>query len=337
MRNWVLGAFVLAIGCGDNSRSCGVGTKVEDGVCVPSLTCGPGTIADEETGECVADGTHVCTNGTRFDVVTGACQIDPGSCQNGTVLVGDACVDPTAEMIVDLEEGPEPNGLGFVEDSTAPAGRAMLKPSGPFVVHGTIAPHGDAPDVDTYLVTVDGPTIVEISTDGVGGLAAGFAVGPRLGIDLGGDTSKARIYARAAGTFELSVGDMRTMLDHTNVGGAGEYYLSLSPFAVPPPTVVSVPSTTTGSLAHGDLALYQATFPTTHPASWYLVSLDMPAALAVGAVTISVERSTEVDGQPAQIKTQVAGTELIVVDTNVSLVPGPVSFTLTIEPTVPDL
>ena len=88
--------------------------------------CGFGTIADEETGDCVPDGTVVCTNGTRFDPLTGACEIDPAACQNGTVLIDGACVDPAVAVVADLQEGPEPNGLGMIEASDAQAGNITL-------------------------------------------------------------------------------------------------------------------------------------------------------------------------------------------------------------------
>ncbi|NVB85496.1 MAG: hypothetical protein HOV81_44440 [Kofleriaceae bacterium] len=341
MRNWLLAVSVLALGCGDNSRTCGTGTKVEDGVCVPSLTCGAGTIADEETGDCVADGTHVCTNGTRFDPETSTCQIDPSACQNGTVLIGGACVDPTTDTLVDLVEGPEPNGLGVVEASASQAGNITVKPTGAFVVRGTIAPHGDAPDVDTYVVHVDMPTLLEISADGVGGVAAGFAAGDgvdpddwwRYGIDLGSDTSRRKVYLRDAGDYLIAVGDVRTLFDRattaapSGAGGTGAYYLSVSAVALPAATAVSVPSTATASLANGEVAFYQATFPS----GMHRVSVAMPSELAVGAVATADGHSAEVDGQPAEVAVNVAGSRLIAVDAQFALGTGPVAFTLAIQ------
>src|SRR5438445_12128105 len=142
MRNWLaasLTVIAVASGCGDNSRSCGDGTIDKSGYCVPSAP---------DTGV-------ACGLGTALDPVTGTCQIDPASCQNGTVLIDAACVDPTVGMIVDLQEGPEPNGLGVIEASDARAGTIELKAAGAFVVHGTIAPFADAhgngqldPDLD---------------------------------------------------------------------------------------------------------------------------------------------------------------------------------------------
>lgn len=272
--------------------------------------------------------------------------IDPSACQNGTVLVGGECVDPTTGMIVDLEEGPEPNGLGVLEDSTAPAGMFFVNPNGTYVVHGRITPHGDAPDVDTYRVLVNEPALLEISTDGVGGLAAGFAFQvpvSRLGVDLGSDTARRFVYAHAAGVYTLAVGDMRTMLEldsaAPDANGTGEYYLAVTPHPMPAPTEVLVPSTTAGTLAPGEVAFYQATFPSTHPAGWYRLTLDMPADLAVGALSmpgLTNGDAVEANGAPAVVTRQVSGSALIMVDTFVSLAPGPVDFTLTVEPTVPN-
>jgi len=82
--------------------------------------------------------------------------------------------------VIDAQEGPEPNGLGFIEPSDAQAGNVTLKGvgNGAFVVHGSIDPWRDInsdgtlePDVDTYLVTTDVPTFLRITADGVGGTA----------------------------------------------------------------------------------------------------------------------------------------------------------------------
>ena len=57
MRNWVLvvTAIAGALGCGDNSRSCGDGTIEKSGYCVPSapdggISCGAGTALDPTSG-----------------------------------------------------------------------------------------------------------------------------------------------------------------------------------------------------------------------------------------------------------------------------------------------
>src|SRR4051812_30736058 len=95
-------AALAATACGDNSRQCGNGTTDMNGVCVG--------------GE---GGGASCGDGTVLDPATNTCVIDPNACQDGTVLVGNQCVD-TGTLTPDIEEGSEPNGLGLLgEDSAA--------------------------------------------------------------------------------------------------------------------------------------------------------------------------------------------------------------------------
>src|SRR5678815_4529373 len=116
---------------------CGPGTLDNNGTCAPAATCGPGT-APNGSGNCVPD-PAACGAGTVFDALTGTCKIDPGSCQNGTVLVNNECVDPAVALVIDVQEGPEPNGMGVVEASLGQAGNVAVKPVGAaFVVHGTL-------------------------------------------------------------------------------------------------------------------------------------------------------------------------------------------------------
>ena len=158
--------IAMATACGDNGDRCGAGTTEADGVCtaLPAPACGDGTKLEN-----------------------GLCVVDPRTCQAGTVLIAGRCVDPSSALTVDLEESAEPNGRGIaagVEASDAPAGTITLRPiDTAFVIHGRLTPFADAdgdgqldPDVDTYLVTVDRPTLLEISVDGVGGAQGGFYV-----------------------------------------------------------------------------------------------------------------------------------------------------------------
>ncbi len=167
----MLAALSVAAGCGDDSKVCGPGTDDSDG-----------------DGSCEPGGQAACSDGTILDPETGSCVIDPSSCQNGTVLINNRCVDPTEGLVVDLSEGPEPNnaGVGGVEQSGAFAGEIELAaPGEAFVVKGTIDPYRDAdnsgevdPDMDTYVLSVAAPTLLEISVDGVGGLMGAFLVVP---------------------------------------------------------------------------------------------------------------------------------------------------------------
>src|SRR5258706_14246864 len=116
----VIGCACAIAACGDNSDQCGPGTINVANVCVPVAVCGPGTKADD-TGVCVPD-PSLCGAGTIFDAATSSCVLDPNSCQGGTIPVNNACQDPTAGPVVDVEEAPEPNGYGIPEASFAPSG-----------------------------------------------------------------------------------------------------------------------------------------------------------------------------------------------------------------------
>src|SRR6478752_133762 len=106
MRNCLVALVTLgcALGCGDNSRECGPGTDDVLGECVPSGGCAFGTTLDPDSGDCVPDGPVVCSEGTVFDALTGTCKIAPSSCRDGTVLIHNACVDPTAGYTIDVQE-----------------------------------------------------------------------------------------------------------------------------------------------------------------------------------------------------------------------------------------
>ncbi|HEY6038969.1 MAG TPA: hypothetical protein VIV58_32020, partial [Kofleriaceae bacterium] len=144
-------------------------------------------------------------------------------CGGGTVLVNGTCQDPTAGLHVDLEEGAEPNGF---DAGSHPAGAIALKPIGDangFVVHGCVKPTQDFADLDDYKLTVAGPTLIDITADGVQGLAAGFvtlgdqsdaqvASYQRFGINLANDMSHREIYLPKAGTYDFVMSDTRSLL-----------------------------------------------------------------------------------------------------------------------------
>lgn len=257
----VAGALGGAAGCGDNAISCGTGTVDMGGMCVPTSQCGSGTM-QTSTGSCIP----VCTNGTKLDPTTGQCQIDPTACQGGTILINNICQPPDKGLTVDLEEGPEPNGLGLLgEVSQAPAGtiglRAVGQPS--FVIHGTINPFEDLdgdgqldPDVDSYAITVNSPALINIKADGLGGLAAGFvsvaavnqadplATWQRFGVNLLNTTSKRQVFLPRAGTYIIAIADTRTLfLGGAAAGGANaEYYVSIDLLDQPTPTPLTFTS-----------------------------------------------------------------------------------------------
>jgi hypothetical protein len=241
MRNLLVvsvGIGVALAGCGDNSRECGEGTNDDD---------------DDGICEVIGDG-QICGDGTVEDPISGDCVVDPSVCGGGTVLINGECKDPAEGLDVDLLEGLEPNG--FEPDAT-PAGIIVLEPVGSgFVIHGCVKPlDNNTPDLDRYTLAVTGPTLIEITADGIEGLAAGFVTlgdpsnpllqgWQRLGINLATDTSKREVFLPAAGTYELVITDSRTLLPitqgSTSLPAAGDlegktcYYVSLAQRTISP-------------------------------------------------------------------------------------------------------
>jgi hypothetical protein len=355
-------AFVLlaaVAGCGDNSRECGPGTLESGGACLPQATCGFGTHQQEGTYQCVPDET-ACSDGTVFDPLTGSCKIDPGACQDGTVLIGDHCVDPAGALVIDAEEGPEPNGLGILEGSLAPAGIVTLKGQGAeaFVLHGTIAPAApDVPDVDTYLVTVAGPTFVHVTADGVGGTAAGFvavaqvddtddplADWRRAGLSLASDSAQRELLLPRAGTYRLAIADTRTLVEYLTTGTSttapggptSEYYVSLTEETTPTATelpVVGGVATASADLAPGALALYSVALGS----GLNRVTLAMPSQLAGGAFVVlrgDMLAASATEGTVLVGDVQPGELVRIAIDEEYALSPTAAPFTL--EATVSD-
>ncbi len=353
----VAAMLLVAAGCGDNSQECGPGTIDKDGVCVPSAMCGPGT-TDSGMGTCIPDGTSVCADGTKFDPATDRCLLDPNACQGGTILVGNACVDPTTQLTVDLEEAFEPNGLGLLgEASTTPAGVFVPNPVGgsPFVIHGHIRPFEDAngdgqidPDIDTYEVMVTAPTVLRITAIGLGGIDGGFvavdmdtsgALGTwqRLGFDLSGTASRRDLYLPSAGTYLIGIADARTLVIPGSAAGGdnAEYYVTVEMLDVPTPSPLALAASNasaTGTIGSA-VSLYTITLPT----GTATIKLAMPAVqalasevIAAGDAVIAVANET---GMPATASLAVTGPSdtTIVVDDVVNYAVEPVPYTLTIH------
>ena len=226
-----LAIVALLAACGDNSDECGPGTKAVFDVCMPIGS----------NGEAVG-----CGAGTMFDTASDSCVPASGICGDGTVLVAGTCQDPNAGLTVDLEEGPEPNGFA---PGSAPAGTIELPASGAFVIHGCIQPVGDEPDVDNYLITVAGPTLVEVSVAGTGGMVGGFvaedaaSVFVRYGIATTSSTTERDVFFPAAGTYSIAIADARTLIGAIEGEGAiaagdatSRYYASVQS-ATPAPSL----------------------------------------------------------------------------------------------------
>jgi hypothetical protein len=357
-------------GCGDNSASCGDGTMNDHGVCVPSGTCGAGTVADPTTGACIPDGSVICTDGTRFDPASGTCMIDPDSCQNGTVLVGDRCVDPTADLTIDLEEGPEPNGEDIIEASATPAGEiAALEPVGgdSYVIHGHITPFQDTdgdgqldPDVDSYVLQVSGPTLIHMTADGVHGIDAGFvaiaavtdqhdplAGWIRFGLDITGDTSKRQVFLPAAGTYFLAIADTRTLFEYATGGPTraapgdanGAYYVSIETLDLPTPTALTVTdgvATRTGTISSDEVQFYSVDLGTGINDATLETTAPQITASLVASVDDDLRSIGDASaGLPAASVAfggvSAGATTVLVVDDQVDTATAPVDFTLTVD------
>jgi hypothetical protein len=260
---WAIAVGVVA-GCGDNTvgRECGPGTHDDgNGVCVPDGTtnCGPGTV--EMNGECVPDGSVICGDGTVFNPATGVCDPDPSVCAPGTVLVNGMCVDPGV-IAADAEEAAEPNdGNGPGEIAGQITVNGIGQPG--FVIHGCVNPYTDAdgngnpdPDNDLWIIDAPGPMALDITADGVGGLAAAFAMiagdqelidagWQRIGINLVDDKSERQLYLPKAGLYGLSMTDSRSLFLGEGAGNADAcYYATIEQIALPaatPGTVTDTP------------------------------------------------------------------------------------------------
>lgn len=354
----VLGSATV-LGCGDNSRKCGNGTTDNNGVCEGDITCTDGTILNAEGNGCV---------------------IDPNSCQDGTVLVDGACVDP-GRVETDLEEKMEPNGLGLFGEVSGPegAGTILIPATGTFVFHGTIAPFQDLVgsfdpntgmetgdgqpdiDVDTYLIDVTAPVTIDVTADGLHGLAAGFVslavVAPgdpletwqRFGLNLTGDTSQRSIHIPAPGQYLLAVADTRSLFLSGGAAGAAEgepafeYYVTVKAQTLNPTplTVTDGIANTTGNMAPGEVKAFTVPMGL----GFNNVSFDMPAEAALESVVITnVSAGTQKikavgDGDTgvgtpataAALGFRTGDTTTIVADHVFNYAQAPIAFDLTVE------
>lgn len=265
----------VAAGCGDNSRQCGPGTEDVNGVC---------------TGTDI-----ICTDGTKLNAEGTGCEIDPNACQDGTVLVGGACVDP-GHVTPTITEAAEPNGLGLLgEVSVDDAGDVAIPAVGTnFIIKGSIAPFQDLigaidpltgmdvpdgqldPDIDAYTIEVTGPVFIDMTADGLHGLAAGFVAiavvadtdplfnWQRFGLNLTGDTSKRNLYLPAAGTYIVGIADTRSLFlgggaaGSTNPNLPFEYYITVTQATIAPATITVTNNVgqATGELAPGEVKFF---------------------------------------------------------------------------------
>lgn len=227
-------------------------------------SCGPGTVLSGD--ECVPDGTVICETGTTFNEETGTCEPDISGCGEGTVLVDGECVPDDGTIEADLEEMPEPND-GF-EEGDSFAGMFDLSSDGT-VLHGCVTPYRDSngngnpdTDFDMWLVSTGAPALVEITADGVGGLAAGFVLLPgdqanlnalswqRFGLNLTGDTSKRQVYLPEPGVYALALTDSRSLFLTDGAAGSEEtcYYTTVAQVDMPAPIPANLEENITGTV-----------------------------------------------------------------------------------------
>ena len=333
--------------CVPDMSVCGAGTTFDPatGMCNPDVTCAAGTVA--MMGECVPDGTVICDDGTVFDPATGTCMLAEGACAEGTVLLDGVCRPADDALVPDVNAAAEPDDSLFNEGTagsfTPPAVGEMT------TLGGCIEPadwdmDGVTDfDIDIFNFNVAGPTYLRVNADGLGGLAAGFAIQGqdvallRVGVNLVGDTSERHVYLPAAGAYSLIVFDSRT-LDLPNissgigfatpVGGPDAcYYVTVESKTIPTPTDITGMTDSMGTLSDEPTFLQLA--PTTAAVYDLQVTEDSPAA--TGILSVSVGDAIAGGTRTVAPKASMADPLLVVVTDVVNISFDPVDWTLDIR------
>lgn len=334
------------VGCGDdggNTTTCGEGTVLMGTMCVPDgpeVACGTGTVL--MGGECVPDGSVICEQGTVFE--DGQCVVDDTACAPGTVLIGGQCVPEDETLTADLDEAAEPNDMTGAGQFTVPAVGSMT------TIHGCITPRAGARDEDIWVMQATGPTAIEITADGVGGLAAGFIVQDagiatlptyfRAGINLVGDTSRRQVFLPTAGTYLLVMDDSRAILVDEVAGNEDTcYYATIEGIALPAPTALTVPTengTDSGDIrvltytadAEGDIlrTVLTSGSPSLSPA--FVVMRGDTLVASTGPVA-ATQTAPAIAPQWTEGGMNVADVLTIVVDHQYNFSPNPAPYTFT--------
>lgn len=305
----------LGAGCGSDLE-CGAGTVEKDGACVPAESaCAAGTTYSD--GECVPDGSVICETGTIYDPGTGACVPDDDACAEGTVLINGQCVPEDDTLVADVTEPAEPNGINADDvpgEFTVPAEGDFVTLGGCINPFEDIDENGEVDaDLDAFAFTVTEPTLLDISVDGLHGLAGGFVIfagdeqlnadgWQRFGVNLVSDTSRRQVFIPKAGTYLLTVGDSRSFFLSSAGGPDACYYTTVATVPIPEPTALAA-----GTV---DGVLGDAVFYSTDPVEGAVLfsSLDAPSASAQGAITLLVNgeyvKSTPfgAEGDPAAVQ-----------------------------------
>jgi hypothetical protein len=241
-------------GCGGGTE-CGAGTAEVDGECVPTadpVDCATGTTL--VGNECVPDGSVICETGTMFDMDTGTCVPDITGCAEGTVLVNGECVPHDETLTGDVQEPAEPNGLNAGD---TPGSFTTPAEGDSVVIEGCITPFEDIDqngeldaDFDAYIFSVTEPTLLDITADGVGGLAGGFQIIPldqglsdagwvRFGVDMTQDMAQRQVFLPTAGDYALVATDSRSIFGLPFGSADTCYFITVANVAVPAATPIA--------------------------------------------------------------------------------------------------
>jgi len=329
----LLGAVALAsMGCGDNSAVCGEGTYEDNNVCLP-------------------DGTVTCEQGTVMNP-EGDCIVDPTVCADGTVFIEGECIPEDDTLTADFEAAAEPND--GTEENDGVAGTILLEDGDIVSVHGCITPYRDVDgndnldiDYDMWEITVNEPTIVEVTADGVHGLSAGFIwIGrsdetqplidnawTRFGISLSSDTSNRQVYLPIAGTYGLMMSDSRSIFLPDGGAGSNEetcYYSSISRLAVPTATPIAADVQVNNVISGAPL------FYSYNPVEGDFLDVQHSIASAAAAPSIVTLNSEDFYryGEPASAMGGLRDSDelILVVEPVYNYAQAPVDFTLRVHP-----
>ena len=256
----------------------------------------------------------------------------------------DAPPNDDAGPTIDFEEGPEPNGLGVLEASAAPAGIIpKLEPIGEaLILHGHLAPFRDGdddgeldPDVDTFTITTAAPALVRITVDG-----AGFRIHAdldQLALDRYGAATSREVYLPVAGKYQLSIAAAEVWIHALGVGppaepATGAYLVTIEQLVIPPAT-----STTSdaGMLAPGETRFYAP--PLAAGLSRLSFTLDHPLARPALELVVDptgslphVEALADHD-RTVQIVTAAGDGALVVVEPLFDFAEMPLPFSFEVE------
>lgn len=235
------------------------------------LECGTGTV--ETSGECLADGSMICTGNTTYDADSATCVLSESACGEGTVLVDGTCVPFDDTLIADHEEGTEPND-GTLEGATVPEFELPAIDAAAVTLGGCVEPadfDGDDEldvDQDSWQFSVTVPTLLQVTIDGRNGFPAAFTITSsdedlvadgwqRIGLNLTSDGASRQVFLPKAGTYFLTAQDARSILTSLPSGSDTScYFAQVTQIAIPTPSSLTDEST---NGTFGDTAFYTAT------------------------------------------------------------------------------